>query len=234
MMIAPEGPSALPLWINGHPFLTITPAFHTVTNPATGQALRLIPLCDSNELVLAEQSAQLGLAAWQKNTAEERAHALLDTANLLEKYTTHFAQILQEEIGLSEAAATEEVTAALASLKSTAESTQAPSIHVIISDASTPFAKPLKLITNVLAAGGCVIVKPSVKAPSALFAFAELTARAGIPAGVFNLIHGDDELIAAIAASTTLHQIIFVGEATLGEKIQIRLNPHAKALLLAQ
>lgn len=233
MMIAPEGPSALPLWINGHPFLTITPAFHTATNPATGQALRLIPLCGGDELALAEQSAQQGQATWQATQPEERYSILSNTAELLEKYASHFAKILQEESGIGDVAANEEINAACATLRSMEKATTTTNPLVIITDASAPFATPIRLISRALASGLCVIAKPSVKTPSALFAFAELTARAGIPAGVFNLIHGDDGLIAAIAASPTLQHIAFSGEAMLGEKIQSILNPHHKTLVLA-
>ena len=48
MEFAPDGPKAIPMWINGHAFLTVTDAFFTVTNPATGEAIHRVPLCGAS------------------------------------------------------------------------------------------------------------------------------------------------------------------------------------------
>src|SRR6185369_1118677 len=61
MEFAPEGPMAIPLWINGHAFLTAGNSFFEVTNPATGEAIRRVPLCgegEAREAVTAARTAQ--------------------------------------------------------------------------------------------------------------------------------------------------------------------------------
>lgn len=238
MMLAPEGPAALPLWINGHAFLTVTKNFHTVTNPTTGSALRLAPLCGADELALAVNAAQTAYSDWSSTSPETRATILEKIAVNLEKYAAHFAKILQEETALDESAAQAEVSQAYFSLRQASSSIASlPSLtssspQVVLMDASQPLAKPVDIIANALASGNTVIIKTSVKAPGALFAIAELTARADLPPGVFNLLHGDDEIIAAIALSPELTNIAFMGESAIADKIQTQLNLHQKQLVL--
>ena len=49
MEFASDGPMAIPMWVNGHAFLTVTKDFFTVTNPQTGEAIRRVPLCAQQE-----------------------------------------------------------------------------------------------------------------------------------------------------------------------------------------
>ncbi|MEY4593258.1 MAG: hypothetical protein RIR18_2153 [Pseudomonadota bacterium] len=234
MMLASEGPSALPLWINGHAFLTMTDDFQTVSNPVTGEALRLVPMCGAEELLLAIEASNIAIPSWASSTIDIRQAILETTASLLEKFSAHFTQILQEETGLDEAAATVEVNQACTALKTANPKLGSKySLCAVINDASQPFATPVRLIAEILAAGQFVIIKPSVKAPSVLFAFAELTGRAGLPAGVLNLVQGDDKIISAIAESPLIIDITFAGQANIAEKIQAQMNLHQKNMVLA-
>jgi acyl-CoA reductase-like NAD-dependent aldehyde dehydrogenase len=58
MEFASDGPMAIPMWVNGHAFLTVTKDFFTVTNPQTGEAIRRVPLCGASEAAEAVQAAQ--------------------------------------------------------------------------------------------------------------------------------------------------------------------------------
>ena len=237
MMLAPEGPAALPLWINGHAFLTITKNFHTVTSPSTGKALRLVPLCGADELQLANTAAIAARSGWAASPQEMRDAILEKIAADLESYAAHFAKILQEETSLNESSAQAEIHKATQALRDfmgkNAPSNNSAVIQMILSDATEPFAKPVQIIAEALASGCPIIIKTSVKAPSALFALAELSARANIPSGVLNLLHGDDEIITAIGKASELTRIVFVGEAAMAEKISALLNPYQKQLVLA-
>ena len=232
MMLAAEGPSALPLWINGHAFLTMPEHFQLVTSPSTGQTLRQVPLCGEYEVNLASTAAINALADWQTTTAEKRFSLLNATADLLSKYAGHFAKLITEESGIELSSAENEVNLAIAALKQPAtKEGQTHSTVTILADASQPFAAPIQAVAQALNNGNSIVLKTSVKAPSPLFAFAELTARAELPAGVFNLIHGDEAAIEAIAANLNLTDIRFTGEDVLAGKIQARLNPHHKTLV---
>ena len=59
MEFAPEGPKAIPLWINGHAFLTVTQSFYDVVNPVTGEAVYRVPLCGTDEAAEAVQSTEV-------------------------------------------------------------------------------------------------------------------------------------------------------------------------------
>ena len=57
MEFSPDGPLAIPLWINGHAFLTVTESFYNVTHPTTGESLRRVPLCGASEATAAVTAA---------------------------------------------------------------------------------------------------------------------------------------------------------------------------------
>ena len=64
MEFSPEGPKAIPLWINGHAFLTVSESFFEVVNPLTGQALRRVPLCGADEAMAAVTAARDAAPGW--------------------------------------------------------------------------------------------------------------------------------------------------------------------------
>ena len=114
MEFAPEGPVAIPMWINGHAFLTATQEFLDVVNPLTGQALRRVPLCGAAEAAEAVAAAQAAQPAW---AAADRAAALVALADALDRYTGHFAKLLGQDTGVDEATAVAEVAAAVNALR---------------------------------------------------------------------------------------------------------------------
>ncbi|MGB5208613.1 MAG: aldehyde dehydrogenase family protein, partial [Azonexus sp.] len=114
MEFAPEGPKAIPLWINGHAFLTVADGFYEVVNPLTGEALRRVPLCGAAEASEAVSAACNAQPAWAALTPEARQAHLNALADGLDRYAGHFAKLLGEETGCAEADALVEVAAAVA------------------------------------------------------------------------------------------------------------------------
>ena len=81
MEFAAEGPKAIPLWVNGHAFLTVTDAFYDVVNPVSGEAVYRVPLCgaaEAAEAVAAARSAQPGWAAVSAAARQAGLNALED------------------------------------------------------------------------------------------------------------------------------------------------------------
>lgn len=232
MMLTPEGPSALPLWINGHAFLTMVKQFHNVVNPTTGEALRCVPLCGADEVNAAIQANLAAQANWAKLAQGERQAFIVRIGEQLSHYANHFAKIIVEETGFSQAQADDEVRQAIASCQKSASDQPAkqPTIVAVLTDGETPLAAPLAEITNALNCGHGVLLKTSVKSPSALYAIAELSARVGLPAGVLNLIHGEEEAVSALAAAPNIQHYRFTGNPLLGAKIEAILNTHQKSL----
>jgi acyl-CoA reductase-like NAD-dependent aldehyde dehydrogenase len=103
MEFAPDGPMAIPMWVNGHAFLTVTPDFFTVTNPVTGESLRRVPLCGASEAAEAVQAAQSAQPAWAMMGMPARRVCLGRLADGLDRYAGHFAKLLGQECGFDEA-----------------------------------------------------------------------------------------------------------------------------------
>lgn len=218
MNFAPDGPSAIPLWINGRAFLTVSEAFFDVTNPASGEAIRRVPLCGAAEAAQAAAAAREATPTWAALPADERRGHLVALADALEGYGAHFAKLIAQETGKDEAGGLAEVAAAVAALKDAVAAGDS-GVVAVVADAQRPLAAVAGLMAPALAAGATVVVKPSPRAPGAAFALCELTARAGWPAGVVNLLQGDEAAIAGLAACPDVDCIVYAGDPALGERI---------------
>lgn len=184
---------ALPLWINGHAFLTVTPAFQDVLDPLSRKVLRRIPLCGSEEVQMATAAAQAALASWAGISAKARATLLSAVGGALASYSAHFAGLISEESGKESTLALAEVDESVALLNSSAVGADS-GVVAIVGNAAMPLLSALHQAVPALRAGAVLVVRPNPETPSALFALAELTARCGFPNGVFNIVHGGDEV----------------------------------------
>jgi succinate-semialdehyde dehydrogenase/glutarate-semialdehyde dehydrogenase len=214
---------AIPLWINGHAYLTMPPALFDVRDARSGEVKRRTPLCGASEALAAAGSAQAALADWAARTVAERAALLLALADALAEYGEHFAELVSEETGKDAALATAEVGDALSLLRgvdsgAVSEAASA-AVVAIVSDDSAPLFGPLRHAVPALLAGATVVVKPSPKAPSAIFALAELTARSAFPGGVFNVLHGDLAAIEGLCVLREVSRLCFAGDPALGAKV---------------
>ena len=194
---------AIPLWINGHAYLTLTADFYDVCHPLNGAVLRRTPLCGANAAQDAVAAAQAALAPWAAQTAAARAALLAALAAALSGYAGHFAALLAEETGEPATAAAEVEAAvgllrgapdpnALANAAQSAAQNAASCAGVvgIVGAAAAPLYDSLRLAVPALLAGAVVIIKPNPATPSAIYALAELTARCHFPDGVFSVVQG--------------------------------------------
>ena len=192
-------PQALPLWINGHAFLTVTPVFQDVLDPLNRKVLRRVPLCGSEEVQMAMSAAQVVLASWASLCAKARAALLSEVGGALAGYSEHFAGLITEESGKESTLALAEVDESVALLNSSVAGADS-GVVAIIGNAAMPLFSALRLAVPALMAGAALVVRPDPETPSALFALAELTARCGFPNGVFNIVHGGDEVADCLRA----------------------------------
>lgn len=196
-------PLAVPLWINGHAYLTLAPAFQEVCDPLSGKILRRTPLCGASEVQRAVTAAQAALSEWAARTATERA-ALLDALGVaLSGYAGHFARLIVEETGKPAAMADAEVLRTVALLRGEMGGNAACPAGVvgIVGAPAATLLDPLRMAVPALRAGAVVIIKPSPETPSAIFALAELTGRCAFPAGVFSIVHGGEAAVDGLRAS---------------------------------
>lgn len=217
MEFALEGPKAIPMWLNGHAFLSITASFHEVINPVTGEALRRVPLCGAAEAAEAAAAARGAQPAWAEMGLPARRVCLGRLAEALSGYADHFARLLVDECGVAVDQAAAEVDAAVAALNAAVVG-QTGVVGLIVDD-TRPLAACAAVIAPALLAGATVVVKPSPKAPSALFALCELSARAEWPAGVLNLLQGDTAAVEGLCCAG-IDRLLYAGRAALGARIE--------------
>lgn len=228
MMTSSDAP-ALPLWIGGRAFLTVTPGFFDLAD-ASGQVRYRVPLGGADELAEAVRSCQRALPGWSATAPAERAARLLALAESVETYAGHLAKLITEDTGAAMDAAQAEVAAAVAALRAAAgaletqATSQSSEVVAVMADSTRCFEGLVAKSAPVLAFGGVVILKPSPRGPSAAVALAELATRAGLPDGAVNLVHGDDALVAALAASPEVARVLFAGEEALAVKLRQKLG----------
>ena len=181
----------IPLWIDGHAYLTITAAFGMVRRASDGAALRRIPISTEREVDMAIRSASEGAQFWRELPALQRRRLLTDVGAALADYAAHFAYLIEEESGKTSLDAEVEVRQAVECLSAGIHDGEARNgVVVVTGNAAQPLLGALCLAVPAWLAGAAVIVHAPSGAPSALFAVAELTARCAWPGGVFCLLHG--------------------------------------------
>jgi len=201
-MLQTDAPLAIPLWINGHAYLTLAPAFQDVRNPVSREVLRRTPLCGATEAQKAVETAQTALPLWCEQPATARAALLAALGEALAGYAGHFARLIIEESGKEVPAAEAEVGKAVALLcgSSTANAQSATGVVGIVGNAAAPLLDPLRIAVPALMAGAVVVIKPNPEMPSAIFALAELTGRCAFPGGVFSILHGAEAAVDGLRA----------------------------------
>lgn len=216
MDFSPEGPMAIPLWVNGRALLTVSDGFLDVINPATGEAIRRVPLCGAAEAAEAVAAARAAQPLWADMGMQARRVCLGRLADALEGYAGHFAKLLGQELAGDAAQMAAQVGEAVAALRTV--SVGETGVFGLVVDDSRPLASFAEAIAPALMAGATVVVKPSPKAPSAIYALCELSARAEWPAGVLNLLQGDAAAIEGLCAAA-VDRLVYVGQAELGGRV---------------
>lgn len=199
MIRSPDVPPAVPSWIDGRAYLAVPSRFTEVRERGVGQVLRRSPLGGAHEAARAVESAQKALTDWAVVSITDRIAMLKQLADSLDTYAEHLAGLLVEESGWTEEGARADVSEAATCLREARPSGQIGVVAIGI-DSSPLLHDWLPQVVGPLLAGASVIVKPDPRAPSVTVAFAELTARTGLPAGVFNVLQGDAQTLAALRA----------------------------------
>lgn len=200
MLFESNEPPAVPLWVNGHAFLTMAPEFLDVCSSVDGRVLRRTPLCAGDIAGTVADVAMKAGVVWRALTGFERAKLCSKLAEELDRYSGHVSQLIVEETGKTLPDAGAEVEAALGILREASGFGGAGETRVvaIVGDAGTPLIGPLQVAVPALAGGATVIVKPDPASPSVLVALGELTGRCGFPPGVFNVVHGGEDVVAGL------------------------------------
>jgi len=212
---------------------------YPVLNPATGEVIANVAKAGAAETQQAIDAAERAFPAWRALTAKERGARVKRWGELMLENRDALAELMSREQGKPLAEAKGEVGYAASFFEWFAEEAKRaygdvipspkPGSKIIVTRepvgvvaAITPWNFPLAMITRkagpALAAGCTMVLKPSEETPLSAFALAVLAERAGIPAGVFNIVSGDAVAIGGVmTASDVVRKLSFTGSTRVGK-----------------
>jgi succinate-semialdehyde dehydrogenase/glutarate-semialdehyde dehydrogenase len=225
-----------------------------VTNPATGETLGTVPRMGAAETRRAVEAAHAAWPAWRKRTAKERSVILRRWFDLVMANQEDLAVLMTAEQGKPLAESRGEIAYAAAFIEWFAEegkriygdtipSHAADRRIVVVKEpigvvaAITPWNFPAAMITRkagpALAAGCPVVLKPATATPFSALALAELGERAGLPAGVFNVITGASGPIGReLTANPLVRKLTFTGSTEIGKQLMSQCASTVKKVSL--
>src|SRR5215469_14997495 len=226
-----------------------------ITNPATGAALAKTPRFGEAETIGAIEAAQRAFGPWAKTLPKERAKILRRWFDLIIANRDDIALIMTSEQGKPLAEARGEVDYAAGFVEFYAEEAKriygeinptfrADSRIVVVKQpvgvvaAITPWNFPAAMITRkaapALAAGCTFVCKPASQTPFSALAMAELSARAGVPPGVINIVTGAGAggIGAEMTSNPIVRKLTFTGSTGVGKKLMAQCSGTLKKLSL--
>ena len=225
-----------------------------VTNPATLKKLGSIPNMGAAETRRAIAAAAAALPAWRARTAKERAVILRRWFDLMIENQEDLATLMTAEQGKPLAESKTEILYAASFIEWFGEEAKRLYGDIIpghqgdkrilvlrqpvgVVAAITPWNFPSAMITRkagpALAAGCTLVCKPATQTPYSALALAELGRRAGVPAGVFNMITGSAMAIGAeMTGNPTVRKLTFTGSTEVGKKLMAQCAGTVKKLSL--
>ena len=211
-----------------------------VFNPATGEEIATLPLSTNAEIDAAVAAAKAALPGWANTTPMKRARVLFKFKQLLDEHADELAREISREHGKVHDDALGEVARGIdvvdfacgipQLLKGEFSRNVGPNIDTYsdrqplgvvagITPFNFPAMVPMWMFPVALACGNCFILKPSERDPSASLLLAQWLKEAGLPDGVFNVVHGDKEAVDAILTDPDISAVSFVGSTPIARYI---------------
>ncbi|MCW2294308.1 succinate-semialdehyde dehydrogenase/glutarate-semialdehyde dehydrogenase [Pseudomonas sp. BIGb0408] len=226
-----------------------------VTNPANGELIAEVASLGRTETARAIDAAQAALPAWRGKTAKERSSILRNWFNLILENQQDLARLLSWEQGKPLAESRGEIAYGASFIEWFAEEAKRIYGDVIPHDkqgrrlvvikqaigvvaAITPWNFPNAMITRkvgpALAAGCTVVLKPASETPLSALALAVLGERAGIPAGVLNIVPGtrSREIGAELTGNPQVQKLSFTGSTGIGKLLMAQCADSIKKVSL--
>lgn len=241
-------------YINGLVVTVADARRQAVFNPASGLEIAHVEFADQQLVDQAVASAKAAWPAWSETAPLRRARVMFKFKELLEQNQQKLAAIITREHGKIFSDAMGEVTrgievvefaCGLPQLLKTQFSDnigggidnwnirQSLGVTVGITPFNFPFMVPMWMAPLAIACGNSFILKPSERDPSASLLIADLFQQAGLPDGVFNVVHGDKVAVDALLAHPDVAAVSFVGSTPIAEYIHTeasRLGKRVQAL----
>jgi malonate-semialdehyde dehydrogenase (acetylating)/methylmalonate-semialdehyde dehydrogenase len=242
-------PTRITHWIDGKPHGAVAERAGEVRDPATGALSGRVDFATAEVMDEAVAAAKAAFAEWGKTSLTKRANVLFAFRQLLNEKKEELAAIITAEHGKVLSDALGEVTRGLEVVEfacgiphllkggySESVSTgvdvysirQPLGVVGIISPFNFPAMVPMWFFPIAIAAGNTVVLKPSEKDPSSANFIAALWAEAGLPNGVFNVVHGDKVAVDSLLTHKDVKSISFVGSTAIAKYVYETGTAHGK------
>ncbi len=227
-------------FINGYEVAGTSGRFGDVFDPAHGSVAARVALASTEEVNSAVVAARAAFPEWSETPPLRRARVLFAFKALLDAHAREFAELLTREHGKVLSDAMGEVTRGIEVVEFACAAPQLlkgqysdqvgggidnfslrQPLGVVagITPFNFPFMVPLWMVPIALVCGNTFVLKPSERDPSASNLLAKLLKQAGMPDGVFNVVHGDKTAVDALIAHPDIEALSFVGSTPIAEYI---------------
>ncbi|GAA4337057.1 malonate-semialdehyde dehydrogenase (acetylating)/methylmalonate-semialdehyde dehydrogenase [Actinomadura luteofluorescens] len=227
-------------WIGGKPFGGESGRRGDIFEPASGHAAGTVDLAGPREVGAAVAAAKAAFPGWRDASLSQRAKVLFRFRELVDAHSGELARLISSEHGKVVADAAGEVARGLevaefacgiphllkggfsenVSSRVDAYSILQPvGVAAGITPFNFPAMVPMWMFPVAIACGNTFVLKPSEKDPSASVRLAELWAEAGLPDGVFNVLHGDREAVDGLLRHPDVKAVSFVGSTPIARHV---------------
>lgn len=223
--------------------------FGDIYNPSTGKVIARSPLSSAQETAQAIEAAAAALPAWSETPVVERARVMFRFRDLMTRDFEQLAALVTREHGKTLPESRAEVQRGIemaefaSGVPSLIKGEALPNIATNV-DAETvrhpvgvcagitpynfPFMVPLWMFPIAITCGNTFVLKPSEKVPLSSIRLAELLIEAGLPEGVFNIVHGDKESVDTLLTHPKVAAVSFVGSTKIAKYIYEVGTQHGK------
>jgi malonate-semialdehyde dehydrogenase (acetylating)/methylmalonate-semialdehyde dehydrogenase len=233
-------PARITHWIEGKAWSGAAERVGEVFDPALGQVSALVDLAGPEAVDEAVAAARRAFPSWRDTSLAKRTSVLFEFRQLLAERASDIAQTITAEHGKVLGDAAGEVHRGLEVvefacgiphlLKGGHTENAATNVDVysirqplgvaaVISPFNFPAMVPLWFVPVAIACGNAVVLKPSERDPSASLLLAELWAQAGLPEGVFNVVHGDRVAVDSLLTHPGVDSVSFVGSTPVARHV---------------
>jgi len=244
----------VPLLVDGQWKTSSTPATGDVYNPSTGKVIARVPLCTEAETHEVIEAAAAALPAWSATPGVERARVMFRFRQLMEEHFEQLAALVTREHGKTLPESRAEVQRGLEMVEFAAsvpvmlmgdtmpniatdvdaETMRHPvGVCVGITPYNFPLMVPTWMFPVALVCGNTFILKPSEKVPLSAVRMGELLVEAGLPPGVFNIVHGDRQCVETLLRHPKVAAISFVGSTAVARSIYEKGTKNGKRVQAA-
>ncbi|MGI8905044.1 MAG: CoA-acylating methylmalonate-semialdehyde dehydrogenase [Candidatus Sumerlaeaceae bacterium] len=244
----PKTAPAVPNVIGGKHVESTSKRRLAVTSPTTGEAIGDLPLSSASDLDAAVKAAAKAQEDWGRKSVKDRVQVLFKLKALFEAETDRLAQIVSRENGKTIEESKASILRGVECIEFACSLPQLIPGQVLevgrgveckltrfplgvvagITPFNFPMMVPLWMAPLAIATGNAFVLKPSEQTPLSSVELANLWERAGLPPGIFSVVHGDREIVEAICDHPDIKAIAFVGSTKVAQLVYSRGSGQGK------